>query len=55
MNMAGHEQIISFCNSLVEIQFRCSFLTPMFYDCFRIAACPKALFEFHKALLKCCF
>ena len=23
--------------------------------CFRIAACPQVLFEFHKALLKCCF
>ena len=26
-----------------------------FYDCFRIATCPQVLFEFHKALLKCCF
>ena len=24
-------------------------------DCFWIAACPQALFQFHKALLKCCF
>ena len=26
-----------------------------FYDCFRIATCPQTFFEFHKALLKCCF
>ena len=25
------------------------------YDCFRIAAYHQVFFEFHKALLKCCF